>query len=582
MYIVPMYIERVPNRNSRPAILLRESFREGARVRKRTIANLTDWPEAKIEALRAVLRGQTALSGPLENAFDVVRSRPHGHVAAVLGALRKLELETLIDPQPQRMRDLATALIVARVINPRSKLALARGLGQQTLFSSLGEMLGIEQADEDDLYAAMDWLLARQAQIESVLAKRHLAEGALVLYDLTSTWYEGRSCPLAKIGHSRDGRKGTLQILFGLICNAEGCPVAVEVFEGNLGDPTTVAAQIEKVRSRFGLERIVFVGDRGMLTEARIRQDLAPAQIDWISALRSPAIRALLESGTLQLSLFDQRDLAEIRDPAHPGERLIACRNPLLAEERARKRRDLLEATERDLCRIAAAVGRQRNPLRSKERIALRVGAVLNRYKVGKHFELQITDSTFSFQRNEQRIAAEAALDGIYVVRTSLSAAALNAEQTVLAYKSLSKVERAFRCTKTVDLKVRPIFHRLSDRVRAHLLVCMLAYYVEWHLRRDLAPLLFQDDDKVQAAAKRRNVVQKAQRSDRALRKIATKRTAEGDLPVHSLSTLLEDLATIVKDRIRPVAGLPEFDKITLPTPLQKRAFDLLGLKSPL
>jgi transposase len=576
-----MYIERVPNRNSPPAILLRESFREGKTVRKRTIANLTDWPEAKIEALRAVLRGQTAIGEPLEKAFEVVRSRPHGHVAAVLGALRKLELETLIDPQPQRMRDLATALIVARIVNPRSKLALARGLGKQTLFSSLGEMLGIEQADEDDLYAAMDWLLSRQAQIESALAKRHLSEGALVLYDLTSTWYEGRTCPLAKIGHSRDGRKGTLQILFGLICNAEGCPVAVEVFDGNLGDPTTVAAQIEKVRSRFGLERVVFVGDRGMLTEARIRQDLAPAQIDWISALRSPAIRALLESGTLQLSLFDQRDLAEIRDPAHPGERLIACRNPLLAEERARKRRELLEATERDLRRIAAAVARERNPLRSKERIALRVGAILNRFKVGKHFELQITDSTFSFKRNEQRIAAEATLDGIYVVRTSLSAATLSAEQTVLAYKSLSTVERAFRCSKTVDLKVRPIFHRLADRVRAHLVVCMLAYHVEWHLRRDLAPLLFQDDDKAQAAAKRRSAVQKAQRSDRALRKIATKRTADGE-PVHSLSTLLEDLATIVKNRIRPAVGLPEFDKITRPTPLQQRAFDLLGLKSPL
>jgi transposase len=577
-----MYIERVPNRNSPPAILLRESFREGKSVRKRTIANLSDWPEAKIEALRAVLRGQTELAGPLAESFDVVRSRPHGHVAAVLGALRKLELETLIDPQPQRMRDLATALIVARVINPRSKLALARGIGAQTLFSSLGEMLGIEQADEDDLYAAMDWLLARQARIESALAKRHLSEGSLVLYDLTSTWYEGRTCPLARIGHSRDGRKGTMQILFGLICNAEGCPVAVEVFEGNLGDPATVATQIDKVRSRFGLERVVLVGDRGMITEARIRQDLAPAQIDWITALRSPAIRALLESGTLQLSLFDERDLVEVRDPAHPGERLVACRNPLLAQERTRKRGELLEATERELRRIAAAVGRERNPLRSKERIALRVGAVLNRYKVGKHFIVQIADATFSFKRDLRRIAAEAALDGIYVVRTSLPAATIGAEQAVLAYKSLSTVERAFRCTKTVDLKVRPIFHRLAERVRAHLVVCMLAYHVEWHLRRDLAPLLFQDDDKAQAAGKRSSVVAKAQRSDRALRKVATKRTAEGDLPVHSFATLLEDLSTIVKNRIRPAVGLPEFDKITLPTRLQRRAFELLGLNPPL
>ena len=574
-----MYIERVPNRNSRPAVLLRESFREGKTVRKRTIANLTEWPEEKIEALRAVLRGQTALGEPLQKAFEIVRSRPHGHVAAVLGTLRKLELDSLMDPQPQRRRELATALIVARIINPRSRLALARGLGAETLFSSLGEMLNIEQADENDLYAAMDWLLARQAQIESALAKRHLAEGALVLYDLSSTWYEGRTCPLARIGHSRDGRKGTLQILFGLICNAEGCPVAVEVFDGNLGDPATLAAQVEKVRSRFGLERIVFVGDRGMITEARIRQELVPAQIDWISALRSPAIRGLLESDTLQLSLFDQRDLAEIRDPAHPGERLIACRNPLLAEERVRKRRELLDATERELRRIAQAVGRTRNPLRGRERIGLRVGAVLNRYKVGKHFDLRITDEAFLFTRNQQRIDAEATLDGIYVVRTSLPAETLGAEQTVLAYKSLSTVERAFRCSKTVDLKVRPIFHRLADRVRAHLLVCMLAYYVEWHMRRDLAPLLFQDDDKAQAGAKRQSVVQKAQRSDRALRKIATKRTADGTMPVHSLATLLEDLATIVKNRVRPVADVPEFDKITRPTPLQQRAFDLLGLQ---
>lgn len=575
-----MYIESVPNRNSRPAILLRESFREGKRVRKRTIANLTDWPTVKIEALRAVLHGQTQLGEPLEAAFEIVRSRPHGHVAAVLSTARQIKLEALLAGQPGRMRDLATALIVARIINPRSKLALARGLGKETLFSSLGEILGLESADENDLYAAMDWLLARQAQIEAALAKRHLTEGALVLYDLSSTWYEGRTCPLAKIGHSRDGRKGTLQILFGLICNAEGCPVAVEVFEGNVGDPTTLATQIKKVRSRFGLERIVFVGDRGMITEARIRKELQPAQIDWISALRSPAIQGLIEGGTLQLSLFDTRDLAEIRDPAYPGERLIACRNPLLADERARKRRELLAATERELGRISAATRRSRNRLQGKDEIGLRVGAVINRYKVGKHFLLQITEDSFSFDRDEQRIAAETLLDGIYVVRTSLPAETLDAEQTVLAYKSLASVERAFRCIKTVDLKVRPIFHRLADRVRAHLLVCMLAYYVEWHLRRALAPLLFDDDDKAGAATKRRSVVQKAQRSDGALRKIATKRTTDGELPVHSLRTLLEDLATVAKNRVRPKAAeLPEFDKITQPTPLQQRAFDLLGVK---
>lgn len=575
-----MYIESVPNRNSRPAILLRESFREGKRVRKRTVANLTDWPTAKIEALRAVLHGQTQLGEPLEAAFEIVRSRPHGHVAAVLSTARQIKLEALLDKQPGRMRGLATALIVARIINPRSKLALARGLGKETLFSSLGEILDLESADENDLYAAMDWLLARQAQIEAALAKRHLTEGALVLYDLSSTWYEGRTCPLAKLGHSRDGRKGTLQILFGLICNAEGCPVAVEVFEGNAGDPMTLATQIKKVRSRFGLERVVFVGDRGMITEARIRKELRPAQLDWISAMRSPAIQGLIAGGTLQLSLFDTRDLAEIRDPAYPGERLIACRNPLLADERARKRRELLAATERELGRISAATRRSRKPLQGKDEIGLRVGALINRYKVGKHFLLQITEDSFSFERDEQRIAAETLLDGIYVVRTSLPAETLDAEQAVLAYKSLASVERAFRSIKTVDLKVRPIFHRLADRVRAHLLVCMLAYYVEWHLRRALAPLLFDDDDKKGAAAKRRSVVQKAQRSDSALHKIAVKRTADDDLPVHSLRTLLEDLATVVKNRIRPKAAeLPEFDKITQPTPLQQRAFDLLGVR---
>ena len=574
-----MYIERVPNRNSPPAILLRESFREGKKTRKRTLANLSKWPSDLIEGLRVLLRGGCAVE-QFDQAFEVVRSRPHGHAAAVLGSLRRLGLETLVERERSRQRDLVVAMIVARILEPRSKLATARGLSEETLCHTLGELLEVDTADEDALYEAMDWLLERQAAIEQKLAKRHLQDGALVLYDVSSTYFEGRRCALAKWGHSRDGKKGKLQIVFGLLCNREGCPVAVEVFEGNTADPATLASQVHKLRERFGLSRVVLVGDRGMITEARLREDLKGIEgVDWISALRAPAIRQLVNCDALQLSLFDQQDMAEIRSPEYPDERLIVCKNPLLAEERAERREDLLQATERELDKIVAATTRDQRRLKDKETIALRVGKVLNRFKVGKHFELTITEERFSYQRNEARIAEEAALDGFYVIRTSVPARELTAEHTVRAYKSLSLVERAFRSYKTVDLKVRPIYHHLAGRVRAHVFLCMLAYYVEWHMRQALAPILFDDDNKADAEALRQSIVAPAQPSPQAQRKARTKRTEHG-APVHSFRTLLADLATIAKNRIQPnLPGALPFDQITRPTSLQQRALDLLAVR---
>jgi len=510
-----------------------------------------------------------------------VRSLPHGHVAAVLGTLRKLGLEKVIASRRSRKRDLVVALIVARIIDPVSKLATARGLAEETAFTTLGEELEIVDADENELYGAMDWVLARQERIESALAARHLGEGTLVLYDVTSSYFEGKTCPLAQYGHNRDGKKDKAQIVFGLLCDVGGRPVAVEVFEGNTGDPSTLAAQIRKIRGRFKLERIVLVGDRGLITEARLREDIKPVEgLDWITALRAPAIQGLVKQGSLQVSLFDQRDLAEVTSPEYPGERLIVCRNPFLVEERARKREDLLRATERQLGQIVTAVSRKRKPVRGEADIGLRVGKVLNRFKVGKHFRLFITGDSFRYERDTARIEAEAALDGLYVIRTSVTADALDAEQTVRAYKGLSKAERAFRSMKTVDLKVRPIHHRLADRVRAHVFLCMLAYYVEWHMHEALAPILFDDDDTVARDALRESVVAPARRSPRADRKAATKRTQD-NYPVHSFQTLLADLATIVRNRIQPnLRGAGTFDKATQPTPLQSRAFSLLGLDS--
>jgi hypothetical protein len=574
-----MFVDLVPNRNSRPAVLLRESYREGDKVKKRTLANLSDWPAQKVEALKAVLRGATAPLRALADAFDVSRSLPHGHVAAVVGTLRRLGLESVLASRHSRERDLSVAMIAGRILCPRSKLALVRCLRADTATNSLSELLEVGEVDEDELYSAMDWLLGQQERIETALAKRHLAEGTLVLYDVSSTYFEGRHCPLARIGHSRDGRFDRPQIVFGLLTNAEGCPVATEVFEGNTGDPKTVRSQVMKLRERFGFERVVLIGDRGMITSARIEQDLRQAPgLDWITALRGPAIRRLAESGVVDVSLFDERDLAEVSSPDYPGERLIVCRNPLLASERKRKREDLLRATEKELERVALATTRIKNPLHGKDRIGLRVGSVLGRFKVGKHFKLTISDERFSYERNATAIAEESALDGIYVIRTSVGAQSLSAEQAVLSYKRLAQVERAFRCIKTVDLHVRPIHHRLANRVRAHVLICMLAYYVEWHMRRSLAPLLFEDHDKPAAARLRNSPVAKARRSPAAERKAHTKLTADGR-PVHSFQTLLSDLATVVRSRMTPKNhAMAAFDKITTPSALQQRAFDLLGL----
>jgi len=576
-----MYVATIPNRSSPPAILLRESFRAGGKVKSRTLANLTHWPPDKVAALRRVLADEplpplsSVAAGGL-GAFEIQRSLPHGHVAAVLGTLRRLGLDTLLAGKRSAARDAVVGMMVARVIDPRSKLATARGWGDQTAFTSLGEALDLTAATADDLYAALDWLLPRQAALEQALAARHLGAQTLVLYDVTSTYFEGRCCPLAQFGHSRDGQKDKLQIVFGLLCNAAGCPVAVEVFEGNTADPKTLSKQVEKLQQRFGLQRVVLVGDRGMLTAARLRQELRPNGLDWITALRAPAIRELQKAGLIQPSLFDEQDLAEITAPAYPGERLVACRNPLLADERARKRQDLLAATERELERVVVATRRSRSPLRGQDHIGLRVGKALNRFKMGKHFRLEITADSFRYARDPAAIAAEAALDGIYIVRTSLPADTLSALDTVRAYKGLAVAERAFRSLKTVDLKVRPIYHRLADRVRAHILLCMLAYYVEWHMRQALAPLLFDDDDPAAAAARRSSVVAPAQRSQRAERKAHTKQTP-AQQPVHSFQTLLADLATLAKNHVRFGGSDAATTTIyTQPTPLQQRALELL------
>ena len=550
-----MYITRVPNRDSPPAVLLRESYREGGKVKNRTLANLSSWPEAKVEALSRALKGLP----------------PAG-----LGTLGELGLDQLIGAAPSRRRDLVAAMITAAVIDGSSKLATARGLRAETAASSLGEVLGLGGCDEDDLYAAMDWLLPRQEAIEDALAARHLADGVLVLYDVSSAAFEGRTCPLGEIGHARDGVRGRLQIVYGVLTTAEGIPVAVEVFKGSTGDPTTVGVQVTKLKQRFGLTHVAVVGDRGMLTKARIKDDLRPAELDWVTALRGPAIRALISQGAIQPTLFDETDMAEITSPDYPGERLIACYNPFLAADRARKRGELLAATEAELEKIDAATRRARRPLHGKDAIALAVGKVINKKKVAKHFIVEITEQDLSWRRDEHKIADEAALDGIYVIRTSLPADVLGTSGAVESYKALENVERVFRGLNS-DLLIRPIRHRLEDRVRAHVLIRMLAFYVTWHMQHKLAPMLFKDDNPAAGKAARPSPVAPARRSPAALAKAATKTTAGGG-PVHSFATLLDDLATIAASRIQPAGGLPAFTTITTPTPIQRQAFDFLGV----
>lgn len=574
-----MYIERVPNRNSPPCILLRESVRQGGRVLKHTLANLTSWPADLVANFQLLLQGGRVLA-PGQEPFVIERSQPHGHIAAALGMARVLGMERLLASRPSRERDLALALVLARLLDPRSKLATARALAESTAWSSLAPELGLGEVDEDDLYGALDWLGERQGRIEQKLARRHLAEGQLVLYDLTSTYFEGRHCPLAQLGYSRDGQPEKPQIVFGLLCTGEGCPVAVEVFEGNRGDPSTLRSQLEKLSRRFGLKQLVLVGDRGLITQARIREELqVQPGWEWITALRAPQIQKLARQGYLQLSLFDERDLAEIASSDFPGERLIVCRNPLLAEERKRKREELLQSTAARLQEVVQATCRPRRPLRGKEHIALRVGRILSQYKVGKHFKLHIEEDSFSFERQQEQINEEAALDGIYVIRTSVRDGEMAATQVVRNYKRLSQLEQAFRSWKSQDLKVRPIYHRLANRVRAHLFLCLLAYYLEWWMRRKLAPLLFDEEDRERAEGLRDSVVAAAQRSPQTLQKVRSRLNSDG-LPVHSFRTLLADLATLTKNRIRPnLPHAPYFEQMTQPTTLQQKALELLGVR---
>ena len=577
-----MFIESVPNRDSPPAILLRESYRdEYGRAQKRTLANLSKLPGDVVDGLRALLKGGTVIgTGPGE--LEIERALPHGHVAAALGMIRKLALDRLIlsttkDAASRRHCDLVVAMLVDRLIAPRSKLGFVRAVDAETAATSLGAVLGLGRVQEREAYEALDWLLERQARIETGLARRHLEDGVLVLYDVSSSYFEGRCCPLACYGHSRDHREDRPQIIYGLLCRRDGLPVAIEVFDGNTGDPSTLRAQVEKVKDRFAISRLVVVGDRGMITAARIRDDLAPAGLDWITCLRAPAIQALAaEDGPLQLSLFDERDLAEIASPDYPGERLIVCRNRDLADERTRKREALLVATERELVRIQAQVQRKR--LRNAAEIGLAVGAVLDSKKMAKHFALEIRDGHLSWRRRSDRIAEEARLDGIYVIRTSMPAKHLDTAETVQAYKDLSRVERAFRSMKGDDLEIRPIRHWTAPRVRAHVFLCMLAYHVEWHLRQALAPLLFHDTDLAVARAERSSPVAATEPSESAKSKKATKRSADGHR-VMSFADLMAHLGTLVRNTMR-VALRPKhrFTLYSTPTALQEAAFRLLDL----
>ena len=563
-----MHIDVVPNRGARPAYLLRESYREGARVHKRTLANLSSLSDEQILAIRAVLRGEQL--SPLAERFEAIASRAHGHVQAVRVAMQRLGFAALVASKPSRERDLVLAMLAARVVAPHTKLATTRWWHTTTLV----EDFGVTSCDEDDLYAAMDWLLARQDTIQKKLAARHLSSGGLVLYDLSSSYFEGSTCPLAKLGYNRDGKKGLLQVNYGLLTDARGCPVAVSVYEGNVADSQTLMPQVKRLREEFGIEQMVMVGDRGMISSKAIEELRETDGIGWITALKSASIRALVEQEQLQLGLFDERNLIELNSPDYPGERLVACRNPELARLRAHKREELLAATEKSLAKIKVRVDAAK--LAGADEIGLRVGKVINQYKVAKHFELAIGEATFTFARKHQGIAAEAALDGVYIIRTSVPAAQMDAPECVRSYKSLANVERAFRSLKTIDLKVRPIHHRLADRVRAHILLCMLAYYVEWYMREAWRELMFADTD--QQAKALRDPVAPAKRSRAALAKVARHALDDGT-PAHSFATLLGELATIVRNTCRtPSAGpaAPTFEVLTTPNAKQMRALELI------
>jgi len=564
-----MHIHIVPNRGSPPTVLLRESFREGSKVGKRTLANLSSLSAAQIEAIRAALRGEAL--APVAQCFEISASRSHGQVQAVALALQQLGLASVIASKACRERDLVLAMVASRILAPHTKLATTRWWHTTTL----AEDFAVAQASEDDLYAAMDWLLARQDTIQKKLAVRHLSQGSLVLYDLSSSYFEGSCCPLAKLGYSRDGKKGLLQVNYGLLTDVRGCPVAVSVHEGNTADSPTLMPEIKRLREGFGIEQLVMVGDRGMISQRAIDEMRETEGIGWISALKTASIRALVEQGHLQLDLFDERNLIELSSPDYPGERLVACRNPQLAKLRTHKREALLAATEHNLAKIKARV--DAGKLAGQDEIGLRVGKVINQYKMAKHFELTIDEDTFSFARRQDNIASEAALDGLYLIRTSVSAAQMDSAQCVRNYKALANVERAFRSLKTLDLKVRPIHHRTADRVRAHIFVCMLAYYVEWHMREAWRELMFTDTE-AQAKATR-DPVAPAKRSRKALAKVAS-HTLDDGTPAHSFSTLLAELATIVRNTCRtPHAALdtPSFEVLTTPNAKQQRALELIG-----
>jgi len=565
-----MFIDTIPNRNSPPAILLRKSVRRGKKTLKKTLLNLSDWPREVVAGLDRLLRGEKLAS--VNDLFAIERSTPHGHVEAILGMIETLGVDRLLASRHSRQRDLVVAMIAERILHPCSKLATTR-LWHTT---TLAEQLAVADADVDELYAALDWLLARQKRIEKKLAKRHLRDGDQALYDVSSSYYEGRTCVLAVRGHNRDGKKGLPIIVYGVMTDAEGRPVAVDVYAGNTGDPTTVPDQVEKLRGAFGLSRVVLVGDRGMLTQTQIVNLKQYPQLGWISALRSDAIRKLAAAGSIQMSLFDEQNLAEIESPEFPGERLVVCYNPQLAEERRRKRLELLAATEKELDRISREVKRRTNKPLGESEIGMKVGRVINRFKMAKHFSLTIEDNRFEWARNEEAIAAEAALDGIYVIRTSEPAERLSAEDTVRSYKNLSHVERAFRTLKGIDLRVRPIRHRTEDHVRAHIFLCLLAYYVEWHMRKAWAPLLF-DDEELDADRKTRDPVAPAKPSRSAKKKKTSRRTDDG-LPIHSFQTLLAELGTRCRNRCRTKTGKTgfTFDQVSAPSPLQKRALELL------
>ena len=563
-----MHIHVVPNRNAAPTVLLRESFREGAKVRKRTLANLSGWSAAQLDAMRAILRGEDLR--PVAQVFEITASRAHGHVEAVTLAMQRLGFAGVLTSTPSRERDLVCAMVASRIVAPHTKLATTRWWHTTTL----AEDFGVADASEDECYAAMDWLVARQDRIQKKLAARHLQDGGVVLYDLTSSYFEGSHCPLAKRGYSRDGKRGTLQVNYGVITNAGGCPVAVSVYDGNTADSRTFLPAVQQVRDAFGIAHVVMVGDRGMISSHAIDEMRDTAGMDWVTALKSTSIRALVEQGHLQLDLFDERNLLELTSPDYPGERLVACRNPSLATKRARTREELLGATERALAKIRTRV--VAGTLTGADAIGVCVGKIVNQYHVAKHVVLTISDRAFTYARHADRIAAEAALDGLYIIRTSLPAAQMDAATCVRTYKSLADVERAFRALKTVDLHVRPIHHRTADRVRAHILLCVLAYYVEWHLRDAWRELMFADTD--QSAKATRDPVAPATRSTAAQAK-ASRHTLEDGTPTHSFATLLAELATRVRNTCRtPHAGpaSPTFEVLTTPNAKQQRAFALI------